>query len=305
MSEVTVHETILEEEASLGLEGDGTDEPIGGGRLRDFTPGAGFWLALVWLAAFVVVALFADLLPFQDPYAPDPRNTSAPPSADHWFGTDTIGRDLLARAGFGARVSLIVAFMSSVLAAVVGSLLGFAAGHFRGRTEGLVMGAMDVLLAFPAVVFALALTAFLGPSTRNVIIAITFISVPIFARLVRAQTLSYSKREFVLASRATGATEPRTLLTEIAPNVTPSILAYALVLAALAILLEGVLSFLGLGVPLPTPTWGSIISEGQRELDTAPHISLITGGLIFVTVLALNTCGERLRAHFEGRGERR
>jgi len=299
MSEVSIHEALSDEEALAAA--DVPDEAIGDEGRREFTPGAGFWLAVGWIAVFVLVAVFADLLPFKDPYDPDPRNTAASPSSEHWFGTDTIGRDLLARAAYGARVSLLVAFLSSTFAVIIGSLFGFVAGYFRGRTEGLVMGAVDVLLAFPALVFALALTAFLGPSTRNVILAITVIAVPIFARLVRAQTLSYAEREFVLASRATGATEPRTLLTEIAPNVAPSILAFALVLAALAILIEATLSFLGLGVPLPTPTWGSIISSGQGELDTAPHISLITGGLIFVTVLALNTAGERLRAHFDSR----
>jgi len=296
MSDASLREVLADETAAAG---DGPDETGDGRGEREFAPGFGFWLAAGWIAMFVVVALLADVLPFQDPYAPDPRNTSAGPSAEHWFGTDTIGRDLLARAVFGARISLVVAFASSALAALLGSLFGFVAGYFRGRTEQLVMGAMDVMLAFPALVFALALTAFLGPSTRNVIAAITVIAVPVFARLVRAQTLSYSEREFVLASRAAGATHRRTLLTEIAPNVAPSILAFGLVLAALAILIEGGLSFLGLGVPLPTPTWGSIIASGQGELDTAPHISLITGGLIFLTVLALNTAGERLRAHFD------
>ena len=252
-----------------------------------------------------LIALLVDVLPFQDPLAPDPRNTSAGPSLDHWFGTDTLGRDLLARVAYGTRISLLVAFVSSVVAAAIGSLLGFVAGYVRGRTERVVMSAMDVMLAFPTLIFALALVAFLGASTRNVIIAIAVIAVPVFARLVRAQTLTYSEREFVIASRATGATDRRTLLTEIAPNVVPSILAFALVLAALAIVIEGGLSFLGLGVPLPTPAWGNIISSGQRELEDAPHISLIPGVLMFLTVLALNTVGERLRVHFDGQDSTR
>jgi peptide/nickel transport system permease protein len=297
MSEATVHEAIAVEEGLLPSEA--PPEAAEGAGPREFRPGVMFWLCVGWIAFLVLIALFADLLPFQDPLATDPRNASEPPSAEHWFGTDTIGRDLLARAAFGARISLIVAFVSALFAALVGSLFGFMAGYFRGRTEGVVMGAMDILLAYPALVLALALTAFLGPSTRNVIIAITFIAIPVFARLVRAQTLTYAEREFVLASRAAGATDRRTLITEIAPNVAPSILAYGLVLAALAILIEGALSFLGQGVPLPTPAWGSTIAAGQPELETAPHISLITGVLIFLTVLALNTAGDRLRAHFD------
>jgi peptide/nickel transport system permease protein len=297
MSEVTLRDALVAEEhpTDIAPDASGPDE-----RIREFAPGIGFWLATGWMVFLILIALFADGLPFQDPLTPDPRNTGEAPSLDHWFGTDSLGRDLLARSAYGARISLLVAFVSAVLAATVGSLFGFVAGYMRGRTERVVMSSMDVMLAFPTLVLALALVAFLGASTRNVIIAIAVIAVPVFARLVRAQTLSYSEREFVVASRATGATDRRTLLSEIAPNVLPSILAFALVLAALAIVIEGGLSFLGLGVPLPTPTWGSIISAGQPDLDSAPHISLIAGILMFITVLALNTMGERLRAHFDG-----
>ena len=236
MSEVTLRETLaVEEHPPEALPDSAPPEQ----RLREFAPGLGFWVATGWIVFLVVLALLVDVLPFQDPLAPDPRNTSAGPSLDHWFGTDTLGRDLLARVAYGTRISLLVAFVSSVVAAVIGSLLGFLAGYVRGRTERVVMSAMDVMLAFPTLIFALALVAFLGASTGNVIIAIAVIAVPVFARLVRAQTLTYSEREFVVASRATGATDRRTLLTEIAPNVVPSILAFALVLAALAIVIEG------------------------------------------------------------------
>jgi peptide/nickel transport system permease protein len=303
MSEVTLRETLVAEEHPADVTPEAAAAPEE--RVREFRPGRGFWLATGWMALLVVIALFVDVLPFQNPLTPDPRNTGAGPSLEHWFGTDTLGRDLLARSAHGARISLLVAFLSSVVAAAVGSLFGFLAGYVRGRTERVVMSAMDVMLAFPTLIFALALVAFLGASTRNVIIAIAVVAVPVFARLVRAQTLTYGEREFVVASRATGATDRRTLLTEIAPNVAPSILAFALVLAALAIVIEGGLSFLGLGVPLPTPAWGNIIASGQRELDTAPHVSLIPGILMFLTVLALNTAGERLRVHFEGQDGRR
>jgi peptide/nickel transport system permease protein len=297
MSEVTLRESVIEEEHAAEAPSETT---MAEERIREFAPGVAFWVATGWIVFLILIAVFVHVLPFQDPLKPDPRNTAAAPSWDHWFGTDSLGRDLLARSAYGTRISLFVAFLSSVVAATIGSLFGFLAGYLRGRTERVVMSAMDVMLAFPTLVFALALVAFLGASTRNVIIAIAVVAVPVFARLVRAQTLSYSEREFVVASRATGATDRRTLLTEIAPNVVPSILAFALVLAALAIVIEGGLSFLGLGVPLPTPTWGSIISSGQKDLDTAPHISLIPGLLMFLTILALNTAGERLRVHFDG-----
>jgi peptide/nickel transport system permease protein len=301
MSEVTLRETVVEELPPDLVPESAPPEQ----RVREFAPGLGFWVATGWVVFLILIALFVDVLPFQDPLAPDPRNSGAGPSADHWFGTDTLGRDLLARVAYGTRISLIVAFVSSVVAATLGSLFGFLAGYVRGRTERVVMSTMDVMLAFPTLIFALALVAFLGASTRNVIIAIAVIAVPVFARLVRAQTLTYSEREFVVASRATGATDRRTLITEIAPNVVPSILAFALVLAALAIVIEGGLSFLGLGVPLPTPAWGNIISSGQQELDDAPHISLIPAVLMFLTVLALNTAGERLRVHFDGQDSTR
>ncbi len=301
MSEVTLRETVVEEIPPEVVPESAPPEQ----RVREFTPGLGFWVATGWVVFLILIALFVEVLPFQDPLAPDPRNTNAGPSLDHWFGTDTIGRDLLARVAYGTRISLIVAFVSSVVAATIGSLFGFIAGYVRGRTERVVMSTMDVMLAFPTLIFALALVAFLGASTRNVIIAIAVIAVPVFARLVRAQTLTLSEREFVIASRAAGATDRRTLLSEIAPNVFPSILAFALVLAALAIVIEGGLSFLGLGVPLPTPAWGNIISSGQKELEKAPHISLIPAALMFLTVLALNTAGERLRVHFDGQDSTR
>jgi peptide/nickel transport system permease protein len=257
-------------------------------------------VATGWLLVVLVLALFANLLPIDDPLRANPRNSSAGPSTDHWFGTDTVGRDVFSRCIWGARVSLMIGFASSLLAATVGSAIGFTAGFMRGKVESFLVSMMDAMLAFPSLVFALALTAFLGASERNVIIAIAVVSIPVFGRLVRAQTLTIAERDFVVAARVSGASSRRILATEIAPNVAPSICAYAVLLAALAIVVEGSLSFLGLGVPLPTPTWGSIIAAGQGELDSAPHIFLFPVILIFLTVFALNTIGEHLRARFGG-----
>lgn len=270
-----------------------TDRSTTSGRLRSL--GLATVLALGWVAAVVVLAALADLLPLPDPLATDPRASAQGPSAAHWFGTDTVGRDVLSRCVFGARVSLLIGFLSAALAAIGGSVLGIVAGYFRGRLEGVLVSAMDAMLAFPSLIFALALTAFLGTSMRNVIIAITVVSIPVFGRVVRAQTLTIGERDFVLAARASGTRDLRILATEIAPNVAPAVVAFTILLAALAIVVEGSLSFLGLGVPLPTPTWGSIIASGQGELDSAPHIFLFPTLLIFVTVLALNTIGNRLQ----------
>jgi peptide/nickel transport system permease protein len=255
-------------------------------------------VAIAVLAAITVAAILAPLLPLDDPLRADPRAKSLGPSADHWFGTDTLGRDLFSRCIWGARVSLLIGLLSASLAALLGSAVGFVAGFLRGRTEAVLVSLMDALLAFPSLILALALTAFLGPGAPNVILAIAIVSIPVFGRLVRAQTLSIEARDFVLAARASGATRRRILATEIAPNVLPAVAAYAVLLAAIAIVVEGTLSFLGLGIQLPTPTWGSIIAGGQGEIDEAPHIFLFPVVMIFVTVFALNTVGDHLRGRF-------
>lgn len=263
-----------------------------------FRPGLSFYLAAGWIVVLVLVSLLAGVLPLDDPLQPAPQHAAAPPSWDHWFGTDTLGRDLFSRVIFGARVSLMVAFASVAIAAVIGSALGLIAGYVGKRVEGFIMGALDTLLAFPALVLALALAVFLGAGGRNVVIAVAFVAIPVFGRLARAQTLSVGKQDFVLVSRSTGASRTRTLVTEIVPNVAPSIFSFALVFAAIAIVIEGGLSFLGLGVPPPKPAWGAIIASGQPKLDQAPHISIVPSILMFVTVLALNTVGEQLKARF-------
>jgi peptide/nickel transport system permease protein len=252
--------------------------------------------AITLLVVLAAAAILAPWLPLDDPLRADPRAKSLGPSLEHWFGTDTLGRDLFSRCIWGARMSLTIGVVSSLLAALIGSTVGFVAGFARGKTEGVLVSLMDAMLAFPSLVLALALTAFLGPSARNVILAISIVSIPVFGRLVRAQTLSISTRDYVLAAQASGATRRRILATEVAPNVLPAVAAYAVLLAAIAIVVEGSLSFLGLGVPLPTPTWGSIIAGGQGEIDTSPHIFLFPVLMIFVTVFALNTVGDHLRA---------
>jgi peptide/nickel transport system permease protein len=167
------------------------------------------------------------------------------------------------------------------------------------------MGVLDIMLAFPALVLAMAMTAFLGASAQNVGLVIAFVAIPVFGRLAQAQTLSFSRREFVTASRASGATGTRTLFTEIVPNVAPPVIAFAPLFAAVAIVIEGGLSFLGLGVPPPDPAWGGIIASGQAKLDQSPHISLIPAAVMFLTVLALNIAGDGIRVHYEHGGGRR
>jgi peptide/nickel transport system permease protein len=261
-----------------------------------------FWLSVGWLGLITLLAVTAHWVPG----LPDPRETGLgparqPPTAQHLFGTDTLGRDMLARTIYGARVSLLVGFASIAAGLLIGGSLGILAGYFRGRFEVVVMGAMDVFLAFPALVLALALVSFLGPRLSTVILAIGILSIAPIARIIRANTLTFAQREFVLAARNLGAKNRRIIVSEILPNVLPAALSFALVAVAVAIVSEGALAFLGLSVPAPTPTWGSMINEGRTYLQAAPHISFIPSGAMFLTVLALNFAGDSLRSRFDVR----
>ena len=177
-----------------------------------------------------------------------------------------------------------------------GAALGMLAGYFRGKFEALAMGGMDALLAFPPLVLVLAITAYLGQSVLNLSMTIGFLSIPPFARVARAATLTLAQREFVTAARALGATHARILLRELLPNVALPLLAFFLLAVAVTIVVEGALSFLGLGVPPPTPSWGSMIGEGRESLDIAPWLAFLPAGFMFLTVLSFNVVGDTLRA---------
>lgn len=257
--------------------------------------GVGGYLALSWIVMVVLAALLADLLPLPDPLAIGLGGSRQPPGSEFWFGTDRLGRDLFTRVVYGARISLVVGMLATLLGALIGTTLGLLAGYLRKGTETVIMGGIDLLLAFPALILALALTSFLGASVRNVIIAIGILTIPTFARIVRAQTLSLSRREFVRAARTLGATDRRILGVELLPNVLPTVLTYGLIVMAIAIVVEGALSFLGLGVPPPTPTWGGMIADGRGDLRVAPHMAMLPSAAMFLTVFSFNVLGERLR----------
>jgi peptide/nickel transport system permease protein len=255
-----------------------------------------FWLAVAWIAIVVFSALAADLLPLGDPAKISLLQRRQPPSALHLFGTDHLGRDMLARVVYGTRASLSVGLISAFLGLLVGGALGLLAGYFRGRLETLTMATMDVLLAFPPIVLALAIIAYLGQSLVNLTLTLALLSVPAATRVARAATLAFSAREFVLAARALGASHVRVMLRELLPNVLLPLGVYSLIVVAVLIVGEGLLSFLGLGVPPPMPSWGSMMSEGREQLDVAPHIAFIPAIAMFLTVLAFNLTGDRLRA---------
>jgi peptide/nickel transport system permease protein len=260
-----------------------------------------FWLALAWVGVIVIAAGLADLLPLPSPTDMDMLARRAPPSLAHWLGTDRLGRDMLARLVHGARISLTVAILAPLIGLLIGGALGILAGYFRGRLETVVVGGVDVLLAFPPLVLALAVTAYLGQTIANLTYIIGVLSIPGFTRVARAVTLSVAQREFILAARAMGATELRILARELLPNVILPLLAFFLLAVAITIVVEGALSFLGLGVPPPAPSWGGMIGEGRESLETAPRIALLPALFMFLTVLSFNVVGDTLRAHTDPR----
>jgi len=260
--------------------------------------------ALFGLALSVLLVLAAVLAPWIAPYRPDeihPIDSLMAPSARYWLGTDDLGRDILSRIIFGARVSLMVGTIAIGIAAVAGVSLGLAAGFLGGRTDGLIMRVMDALLAFPAILLAIALMAVLGPSLENAMIAIGIISIPAFARITRANVLSLREKEFVEAARALGGSGLYLAAVVILPNCLSPIIVQASLGVGNAILVEAALSFLGLGVQPPEPSWGSMLAFGRSLLGQAPWYATFSGLSIFVTVLALNFLGDGLREALDPR----
>jgi len=255
-----------------------------------------FWIAIGWMALVFAVAILADLLPMPSPTDMDMLERRGPVSVEHWLGTDGLGRDELARLIYGARISLVVGLCAPMIGLVIGGALGMVAGYFRGRFETLVVGSMDVLLAFPPLILALAVTAFVGQSILNLTCILGVLGIPAFMRVARAATLTLARREFVIAAQALGATHARILLRELLPNVLLPLVAFFLLGVAITIVAEGALSFLGLGVPPPISSWGSMIGEGRESLDVAPRLAFFPAFAFFLTVLAFNLVGDTLKA---------
>ena len=255
-----------------------------------------FWLAIGWMIFVFGLAAFADLLPLPSPFHMDMLERRAPVSAEHWLGTDGLGRDVLSRLIYGARISLIVGLCAPVIALTVGGALGILAGYFRGRFETLVVGSMDTLLAFPPLILALAVTAYLGQSLVYLTGILGVLGIPAFMRVARATTLTLARREFVIAAQALGASHARILLRELLPNVFLPLFAFFLLGVAVTIVVEGALSFLGLGVPPPISSWGIMIGEGRESLEIAPRLAFIPAVTMFLTVLSFNLVGDTLRA---------
>lgn len=254
--------------------------------------------ALVGLALVVVLVAAALLAPVLAPYAPDAQNLRArlrPPSQAHWFGTDEFGRDILSRVLFGARVSLLTGLVPVLVAALIGSALGLVAGFYRGRLDAVLMRVMDVLLAFPSLLLALAVVGALGPGLENAVIAVAIVGIPSYARIVRSVVIAAREEDFVVAAKALGARDPRLLLKHVLPSALGALSVQATLGIGFAILSMAGLSFLGLGVQPPTADWGEMLARGRRYLPGSPWLLLYPGAAISLTVLAFNLLGDGLR----------
>ncbi len=272
-----------------------------------------FWMPLAWLLLVAFCGLAAGWLPVASPDAMDWDHQLAPPGTVagmaqsteggprvYWLGTDTMGRDILSRITIGARVSLAVGMTAPLIGLTLGGLLGIVAGYFRGWAETLIVGIMDAILAFPGLVLLLAVGFYFGTELWTLIPSLGLLTVPAFCRVSRAAALKLGEREFVIAAKMIGETDIAILTREILPNVAIPLCVYGLIIMAWMIVVEGVLSFLGLSVPPPTPSWGGMIAGGREVLGEAPHVCLIPVTVLFLTVLSLNVLGDTLRGWTRG-----
>lgn len=282
-----------------------TDDETGKRRKRDGVLGLAGWLSVIWLVLVIGGALLAPWLPLKSKNTFDVLNVNQlpnkPPGTPGFIlGTDQNAYDIFSRLIWGGRVSLVVAFGVLAIGLLVGGTIGLVAGFIRGRTETLLMAVVDIFLAFPALILLIAIVAFLGADLFKVVLGISLVSIPAFARIARATTLTFSRREFVLAAEAAGASRGRILVREILPNVVLPLMAFGLLVVGIAIVAEGSLAFLGL-TSSETISWGGMINGGLRPLqqDDVAHVSMLPAVMMFLTVLAVNFLGDRFRAAFD------
>jgi len=250
-------------------------------------------IAAAWLVLVVVLCALAPVLPLPDPEGGQGGAIAASPGSSHILGTDQLGRDILSRILWGGRTSIFVAALTTGIAMFLGLAFGIVAGYFRRRIDWVIAGVADFVLAFPALILLIVLTSVFGLSIRNLVLGLSILGTPAFVRIARAHAMTVSQREFVLAARGSGARNGRIMLRHILPSVVGPVAAYALTFAAVVFVAEGSLSFLGLGVPPPTPSWGGMIAAGRPWLDRALHIVLVPSIVLIATVLALNFLGDR------------
>lgn len=280
------------------------------------TPWTEFWrkfrkqhLALVAGAFVLVLVAIAILAPYIVPY--DPENffdydaLNAGPSAAHWMGVDSLGRDIFSRILAGTRISLAAGFFSVIIGAIIGTVLGLLAGYYEGWWDRIVTRLSDVLFAFPGILLAIGIVAILGNGMTNVIFAVAIFSIPAFARLVRGNTLMLKRLTYVEAAKSIGASDWTILMRHILPGTVSSIVVYFSMRIGTSIITAAGLSFLGLGAQPPTPEWGAMLNEARADMVTAPHVAIFPSLAIFLTVLAFNLLGDGLRDALDPKIDRR
>jgi peptide/nickel transport system permease protein len=271
--------------------------------------GWGFWVAVTICTLWILAAILAGVLPLPNPNFAQ-LNPAAPdycfqslghPYTSHLLGCDYSGRDILSRVIYGSRVSLIVGFGSIAMGLAVGGVLGIISGYFRGWVDEVLTVIANVFLSFPSLVLALVIVAFLGRTETDIVLIIAVVAWPLLFRVVRASTIEYSQREYVLAAQALGSKPSRILRTLLLPDVVPSAITYGLVGVALAIVAEGALSFVGQSVPSPTPTWGNMIYEGSQYITQDATLLIVPAIAMFSFILPINYVGDRLRQVLDNR----
>jgi peptide/nickel transport system permease protein len=278
------------EEAALLVEKPEKKEPLG----------PFFWICVSWVGLNLIGAIFANILPLQDPLYGNFDLINAGPSLHHLFGTDDLGRDIFARVVYGSRVSITVGLGAILIGYGIGAPLGMLAAYRRGRFDAILTGFMYLLLAFPAIIATIAVLSFWTPrSLFKIIVVIGIASVPLVYRVIRTATLSVATKDYVIAAKVQGATDRRILMKELLPNIAPIALSFFLIGVATIIILEGALAFLGLSVNPPTPSWGNMINEARTNLSQNPWLALFPSLALCLFLIALNFIGDRIRSHFD------
>lgn len=260
-----------------------------------------FYAGTAILLLLAAAALFAPALAPYNPFGQNLDQDLIPRSSEHWLGTDKLGRDILSRIIYGGRISLLVGITTVALSLAIGVVIGSLSGYFGGWIDQMLMRLVDILMAFPGILLAIAFTAVLGPGLDHVILALCLIGWTGYARLVRGEILSLRERDFIQAARSLGCRPKRIILRHLLPNLLPPLLIQSTFGLAAAIVAEGSLSFLGLGVEPPTPSWGAMLNDGRQFLLVAPHLTTYPGLALMLTVLALNLVGDALQERLQTR----
>jgi len=259
-----------------------------------------FWICVGWIALNIVGAIFANVLPLQNPLFQNYASVNAGPSLHHLFGTDDLGRDIFARVVYGSRVSIEVSLGAMLVGFGLGAPLGMLAAYRRGKFDSILTAVMYVFLAFPAIIATIAVLSFWTPrSLLKIIVVVGIASVPLVYRVIRSATMNFASRDFVIAAKVQGATDRRILIKELLPNIAPVGVSFLLIGIATVVTLEGALAFLGLSVNPPTPSWGNMINESLSILQINPWLAIFPSLAMCLFLLSLNFIGDRLRAHFE------